>query len=97
MSNAYVSAERYPSITTCIYEDLKLTHKQVIALRFASDEKYLDLVERARSENLSPDEIKKTVQHWRADHHRVKGAQKKTVLLLRSGSRRTVPKSNDPC
>ncbi|WP_257351635.1 DUF6526 family protein [Pseudalkalibacillus decolorationis] len=51
--------------------DAKLSPKQVIALRFASDEEYPELVERARSENLSPDAIKKTVRNWRTDHHRV--------------------------
>lgn len=51
--------------------DSKLTLKQVIALRFAQDEEYPDLVERAIQENLSPDEIKKAVRNWRADHHRV--------------------------
>jgi len=51
--------------------DSKLSLKQVIALRFAGDEEYLELVERAKSENLSPDEIKKAIRHWSADHHRV--------------------------
>jgi Zn-dependent protease with chaperone function len=51
--------------------DSKLTLKQVIALRFAGDEEYLELVERAVSENLSPDDIKKSIRHWCADHHRV--------------------------
>lgn len=51
--------------------DSELSQKQVIALRFAGDEEYLELVERAKSENLSPDEIKKAIRHWRADHHRV--------------------------
>jgi type II secretory pathway component PulF len=51
--------------------DSKLSLKQVIALRFAEDEEYPDLVERAIQDNLSPDEIKKAVQNWRADHHRV--------------------------
>ena len=51
--------------------DTTLSLKQVIALRFAEDEEYLDLVERAIQENLPPDEIKKAVRNWRADHHRV--------------------------
>ncbi|MCF6411423.1 DUF6526 family protein [Pseudalkalibacillus salsuginis] len=51
--------------------DTKISHNQVIALRFASDEEYPDLVEKARSENLSPDEIKKAVKNWRPDLHRV--------------------------
>lgn len=51
--------------------DSKISLKQVIALRFADDEEYPELVEQALSENLSPNDIKKAVQNWRADHHRV--------------------------
>ena len=51
--------------------DSKLSLKQVIALRFAEDEEYPDLVERAIQENLPPDDIKKAIRNWRADHHRV--------------------------
>lgn len=51
--------------------DSMLSLKQVIALRFAGDEEYLELVERAKLENLSPDDIKKAIRHWSADHHRV--------------------------
>ncbi|WP_423410415.1 DUF6526 family protein [Heyndrickxia sp. MSNUG] len=51
--------------------DSELSLKQVIALRFAGDEEYLELVERAKSENLQPDDIKKAIRHWRADYYRV--------------------------
>jgi hypothetical protein len=43
----------------------------VIALRFAGDEEYPDLSERAIQENMKPSDIKKAVQQWRADHYRV--------------------------
>jgi energy-coupling factor transporter transmembrane protein EcfT len=51
--------------------DARLSLKQIIALRFAPDEEIPGLVERALSENLTPNDIKKAVQNWRADHHRV--------------------------
>ena len=44
--------------------------KQVVALRFASDEELAALTARAASEQMTPDAIKRAVQHWRADHRR---------------------------
>ncbi|MDB5262678.1 MAG: hypothetical protein JWQ14_1959 [Adhaeribacter sp.] len=49
----------------------RLHLKQIIALRFASDEEVIPLAQRAVAENLSPDEIKKAVKNWRPDYHRV--------------------------
>lgn len=51
--------------------DSRLTKGQIIALRFAGDEEYSSLTEKAMKENLSPADIKQAVQQWRADHHRV--------------------------
>lgn len=48
----------------------KLTIFQVIALRFASDEEYISLVDKALKENLSPKEIKRAIKNWRADYYR---------------------------
>jgi len=44
---------------------------QILALRFASDEEYLALVDKAVAEKLSSDEIKKAIKNWRGDYHRI--------------------------
>ena len=44
---------------------------QILALRFASDEEFVALVERALNENLSPSDIKKAIKNWRGDYHRI--------------------------
>ena len=44
---------------------------QIIALRFASDEEYVSLTERAIAENLSSKEIKMSIKNWKADHNRL--------------------------
>ena len=49
----------------------KLTTRQIIGLRFASDEEFVDLARRAVEDNLSEDAIKKAVKNWRADTYRV--------------------------
>jgi hypothetical protein len=51
--------------------DGRLTLNQIIALRFASDEEYPALSQRAAEEGLSGREIKKLVKNWRSDTHRV--------------------------
>ena len=51
--------------------DPRLTRAQIIALRFAGDDEFPDLSQRAANENMKPSAIKETVRQWRADHHRV--------------------------
>ena len=50
--------------------DNRLTLPQIIALRFASNEEFVALTEKAVKENLSNKEIKQAIQNWKADHHR---------------------------
>ncbi len=51
--------------------DRRLSMKQIIALRFASDGEFVELCRKAADEGLSMDAIKKSVKHWRPDHDRV--------------------------
>lgn len=44
---------------------------QIIALRFASDEEYLELVELAVKDKLPAKEIKAKIKNWKGDYHRV--------------------------
>jgi hypothetical protein len=48
----------------------KLNSKQIAALRFASDEEFGALLERAARENLAPKDIKASIKTWRADPYR---------------------------
>jgi len=50
--------------------DPRLTIKQIVGLRFASDAEFVELARKAAEGSMSPDEIKKSVQNWRADHDR---------------------------
>jgi cbb3-type cytochrome oxidase subunit 3 len=43
---------------------------QIIALRFASDDEFVELVEKTLRENLRSRDIKKVVKNWRPDYHR---------------------------
>jgi len=51
--------------------DPRLTLRQIIGLRFASDEEFAALARRAADENLTEDAIKRAVKNWRADTYRV--------------------------
>lgn len=51
--------------------DPKLTIRQVVALRFADDAEFEELARKAAAENMSPGDIKKAIQNWKADHYRV--------------------------
>jgi Family of unknown function (DUF6526) len=48
----------------------QLSPKQIVALRFASDDELGDLLERAIRERLPPREIKRAVKRWRPDYFR---------------------------
>jgi hypothetical protein len=61
---------RYFAITGKLL-DSKLGIGQIIALRFASNNEFVDLAHKAVEENLTPRQIKEAVQHWRGDYHRV--------------------------
>ena len=51
--------------------DPRLTIRQVIALRFASDDEFVALAQEAAEKNLAADAIKQAVKKWRADTYRV--------------------------
>ncbi len=51
--------------------DSRLTVRQIIGLRFASDEEFPALAAKAAEEGTSEDDIKKSVKNWKADHYRV--------------------------
>lgn len=48
-----------------------LLMRQIIGLRFASDEEFPDLAKKAVSESLSEKDIKKSIKSWKADTYRV--------------------------
>jgi len=49
----------------------ELTETQLIGLRFAPDGELPGLCEKALSQNLSRDGVKKSIQNWRPDYWRV--------------------------
>jgi hypothetical protein len=51
--------------------DPRLTMRQIVGLRFASNEEFVALAQRAADQNLPQREIKQAVRGWRADTDRV--------------------------
>ena len=49
----------------------KLSFSQIAALRFANDSEFKILLEKAHSQKLSADEIKKSISDWQADDMRL--------------------------
>jgi hypothetical protein len=48
-----------------------LTTRQFVGLRFASDDEFVALADKAAMENLSETDIKKSIVNWKADEYRV--------------------------
>ena len=51
--------------------DPRLTIKQIVGLRFASDAEFAELARKAAEGGMTQDAIKQSVTSWRADHDRV--------------------------
>lgn len=51
--------------------ETQLSFGQIAALRFAYDDEFRILVEKALQQNISADEIKKSITNWKADNHRI--------------------------
>lgn len=51
--------------------DKHLRTSQIIALRFAADEEFPVLAQKAVNEKMRSTNIKKEIKNWRSDHHRV--------------------------
>ena len=51
--------------------DTRLTVRQIVALRFASNNEFAALAQRAADQAMTPDAIKREVKQWRADTYRV--------------------------
>ncbi|MDI3321337.1 DUF6526 family protein [Pinibacter soli] len=64
---------RYFILTNKKMDELesKLSFGQIAALRFASDEELLSLIDKTLKEKLSPNAIKKSIKNWVADDMRV--------------------------
>ena len=48
-----------------------LSFGQIAALRFAYDDEFKELLNKALTEKISGDEIKKTIKNWKGDYHRI--------------------------
>lgn len=66
-------SQRYFHLTGSPFapKENQLKLSQIIALRFASDEELLPLIEKAIKEKLSQKEIKLQIKNWKGDYRRV--------------------------
>lgn len=64
---------RYFTLTNERFEPIEtqLSKAQLFALRFASDDEFVPLINRAIAEKLSSTAIKQSIKHWKPDHQRV--------------------------
>jgi len=64
---------RYYQLTQKRLEEIesRLSFSQLAALRFAPDEELPDLVRQTLDDNLSADQIKKSIKNWLPDMMRV--------------------------
>ena len=51
--------------------DSELKMRQIIGLRFASDEEFPTLVQKALRDKMSEKEIKQSIKNWKPDYYRV--------------------------
>jgi len=51
--------------------DKRLSIKQIIALRFASDEEFPELAQEAAEKELTNSKIKQQIKNWRSDNYRI--------------------------
>lgn len=51
--------------------DRRLSQKQIVGLRFASDAEFPALAQKAAESGMSQKEIKQSVKNWRADNERL--------------------------
>jgi len=51
--------------------DARLRMGQIVALRFASDNEFVALAEKAAAEGLSGKQIKQLIQNWKPDYRRI--------------------------
>src|SRR6202167_3415263 len=47
--------------------DARLAVKQIVALRFAPDNEFVDLAKKAADGNMPPADIKRAIKNWKAD------------------------------
>jgi hypothetical protein len=65
--------QRYYELTGMSFEvkSSSLSTAQIVALRFASDEELLALIDRTINEKMAPKAIKQAIVNWKADYRRV--------------------------